>query len=165
MPGKKPSQPKEVVFCYDEGLPPSIGEVLSDVGYPIVFPIKHTRDENLIPYMGRMGLTWITKDDRSKTEHERLLREANISVIWIRGLSHERKNRPAPISKHPAMKDVLRMLIVKLDEITAIVAAANGPRYFLLYMRARKSQAPEILARPFTNLREVSERLAGLAPR
>lgn len=165
MPGKTPSQPKEVIFCYDEGLPPRIGEVLSDVGYPIVFPIKRTKDEDLIPHMGQKGLTWITKDDRSKTEHEELLREANISVIWIRGLSHERKNRPAPISKHPSMKDILSMLVNKLDEITATIAAANGPRYFLLYMRSRKSLAPEIRAISYSSLREVRDRLAGLAPR
>ena len=108
MPGKMPSQPNEVVYCYDEGLPTIIGEVLSAVGYQIVFPVKHTQDENLIPHMGEHNLTWITKDDRSKTEHEALLENANISVIWIRGLSHERKNRPAPISKHPSMKDILR---------------------------------------------------------
>ena len=165
MPGKKPSQPKEVIFCYDEGLPPSIGEVLSDVGYAIVFPIKHTKDEDLIPYMGQRGLTWITKDDRSKSEHEALLTNANISVIWIRGLSHERKNRPGPISKHPSMENILLMLATKLDEITGIIAAANGPRYFLLYMRARKNRGLEILAVPYTNLRQVRDRLAGLSPR
>ena len=164
MPGKTPSQPKQVIFCYDEGLPPSIGEVLSDVGYPVVFPIKHTQDEDLIPHMGERQLTWITKDDRSKTEHEELLQQANISVIWIRGLSHERKNRPAPISKHPSMKDILRMLVLKLDEITNTISAANGPRYFLLYMSTRKSRDAEIRAVPYTSLRQVRDRLAGLSP-
>ena len=160
-----PSQLKIVSYCYDEGLPPSIGEVLSAVGYPIVFPIKHTLDEDLIPYMGEYNLTWITKDDRSKTEHEALLEKAKISVIWIRGLSHERKNRPATIAKHPSMKDILRMLVLKLDEITNVIATSNGPRYFLLYMSSRKSQSPEIRAVPFTSLRQVRDRLAGLPSR
>ncbi|MCH8224403.1 MAG: hypothetical protein IIC97_00900 [Chloroflexi bacterium] len=119
----------------------------------------------MIPYMGQRGLTWITKDDRSKSEHEALLTNANISVIWIRGLSHERKNRPGPISKHPSMENILLMLATKLDEITGIIAAANGPRYFLLYMRARKNRGLEILAVPYTNLRQVRDRLAGLSPR
>ncbi len=108
-------------------------------------------------------MTWITKDDRSKTVHEALLREANISVVWVRGLSHERKGKPTPISKHPTMKDVLRMLVEKIDDITAEIARANGPRYFLLYTGVRQSGRTEIRAVSYTNLREVRDRLAGLA--
>ena len=54
------------------------------------------------------------------------------------------------------MKDILRMLVNKLDGITEIIGAANGPRYLLLYMTKGKN----IVIEPFPTLREVWKRLA-----
>ena len=55
------------------------------------------------------------------------------------------------------------MLVEKIDDITAEIARANGPRYFLLYTGVRQSGRTEIRAVSYTNLREVRDRLAGLA--
>ena len=166
MPGKRNSansRHKDVTYCYDESLPPCIGRVLAAVGYLVVLVPKGKKDEVLIPEMGELGQTWITKDDRSKTQHEPELREAAISVVWIRGLTHERRKRLASLQRTSNMKDILRMLVNKLDRITAEISRANSPRYFLLYTTTSQSDRDRVEV--FTNLREVHDRLAGLAPR
>ena len=160
MRGKRdsgPSQPSGVVYCYDESLPPQIGEVLAHVGYPVVFASPSTKDELLIPEMGAKGQTWITKDNRSRTEHGELIEGARVSVVWIRGLS-DSKRRRGSIQRTASMKDILRMLVNQLDRITDILENADTPRYFLLYMvETKKNDQIET----FTSLREVGKRLAG----
>ena len=163
MPGKTDSQSRQVSYCYDESLPPAIGEALKSVGYPIYRAPKGTRDEDLIPEMGLRNQVWITKDDRSKTQHERLLQTANISVVWVRGLTHEKRKRRASIQRNVGLKDILRMLVNKLDQITAETSEARGPRYFLLYTTT--SQRNRDKYESFTNLREVRDRLAGISRR
>ena len=95
MPGKINLQPKCVSYCYDESLPPSIGDILEAVGFPVVLATKGTQDEDLICEMERCGQTWITKDDRAKTRHEGLLYTTKTSVVWIRELTHEKRKRNA----------------------------------------------------------------------
>ena len=163
MLGNTNSQPRDVSYCYDESLPPAIGEALKAVGFPVVVAPKGTQDEDLIPAMGRRNQTWITKDDRSKTQHEGLLSAANISVVWVRGLTHERRKRKASIQRNAGLKDILRMLVNKLDQIEAEVADARGPRYFLLYTTT--SQRNQDKYEAFTNLRKVRDRLAGVSER
>ena len=162
MPGKINSQRRQVSYCYDESLPPIIGQALQAVGFPIVLADKGTLDEDLIPEMGRCNQTWITKDDRSRIEHESLLSTANISVVWVRGLTG--KGKKGASSRHnAALKDILRMLVNKLDRITDQIAEARGPRYFLLFTNTSKANQDKIAA--FTTLREVRDRLAGLPRR
>lgn len=116
------------------------------------------KDEQLIPDMGTNGHTWITKDDRAKTQHEALVGTANISVIWVRGLAHQRKKK-GPISRVVSMKDILRMLVNKLDQVSAVIEAAKGkPRYFLLYTSAARGDDK---LEPYTSLREIHDRLSG----
>ena len=159
MPGKINSQPKHVSYCYDESLPPAIGEALRAVGFPVELPPKETKDEDLIPEMGRLNQVWITKDDRAKTQHERLLSASNVSVVWVRGLTHEKRKRRASFRRNASLKDILRMLVNKLDQITDEITKANGPRYFLLYTTtSRKNQDRYDV---FTGLRQVRDRLAG----
>ena len=163
MPGKINSQSRQISFCYDESLPPAIGVALKSVGFPIDLASKGTLDEDLIPEMGQRNQVWITKDDRSKTQHERLLQTAKISVVWVRGLTHERRKRKASIQRNAGLKDILRMLVNKLDQIEAEVADAKGPRYFLLYTTT--SQRNQDKYEAFTNLRKVRDRLAGVSER
>ena len=163
MPGKINSQRRQVSYCYDESLPPIIGEALKAVGFPMVIADKGTSDEDLIPKMGRCNQTWITKDDRSKTEHESLLSDANISVVWVRGLTHGKGKKKSSLPHDANLKDILRMLVNKLDRITAQIAEARGPRYFLLYTNISKANQDKIAT--FTALREVRENLAGLPRR
>ena len=61
MPGKISFQSKCVSYCYDESLPPSIGDILKAVDFPVVLATKGTQDEDLICEMGRRGQTWITR--------------------------------------------------------------------------------------------------------
>ena len=160
MCGKRdsgPSQPNGVVYCYDESLPPQIREVLAHVGYPVVFASPGTKDELLIPEMGAKGQTWITKDNRSRTDHGESIQREGVSVVWIRGLS-DSKRRRGSIQRNVSMKDVLRMLVNQLDRITDILEKADSPRYFLLFMAGTKRKDE---METFTNLREVGERLAG----
>ena len=112
--------------------------------------------------MGRCNQTWITKDDRSKTEHESLLSAANISVVWVRGLTGKGK-KGASLRRNATLKDILRMLVNKLDRITDQIAEARGPRYFLLYTNTSKANQDKIAT--FTALREVRDHLAGLPRR
>ena len=166
MPGKINSQRRQVSYCYDESLPPIIGQALKAVGFPIVFADKGTPDEDLIPKMGRCNQTWITKDDRSKTEHEGLLSAANISVVWVRGLTHGKGKKRASLRRNAPLKDILRMLVNKLDRITDQIAEARGPRYFLLYtLYTNTSKANQDKIETFTALREVRDSLAGLPRR
>ena len=163
MLGNTNSQPRDVSYCYDESLPPAIGEALKAVGFPVVVAPKGTQDEDLIPAMGQRNQTWITKDDRSKTQHEGLLSAANISVVWVRGLTHERRKRGASLQRNASLKDILRMLVNKLDQITAEIAKASGPRYFLLYTTTSQNNQDRLDV--FTRHREVQDRLAGLSRR
>lgn len=150
-------QPNGVVYCYDESLPPKIGRVLAHVGFPVVIATPGTKDEILIPEMGAMGQTWITKDSQSRTEHRNLIEVAGVSVVWVRGLS-DGKRRTGSIERNASMKDILRMLVNQLDRITDILEKADTPRYFLLYLVGTK-QNDQI--ETFTILREVGKRLAG----
>ena len=67
-----------------------------------------------------------------------------------------RKRRKARFRKNVSLKDVLRLLVNKLDEITETIANANGPRYFLLYM----THANKPTVGSFATLKEVWQRLA-----
>ncbi len=162
MPGKTDSQVKRVSYCYDECLPLIIGKTLKAVGFPVVLASKGTRDEDLIPEMGRRDQVWITKDDRAKIRHEGLLAAASISVVWIRGLTHERRNRKASIQRNASLKDILRMLVNKLDQISNEIANARGPRYFLLYTT---TTVQKDTFESFPTLRQVHDRLAGTSKR
>lgn len=135
-----------------------IGEALKAVGFPVELVTRGTLDEDLIPEMGLLNQVWITKDDRAKTQHESLLTSANICVVWVRGLTHERRARRASLQRNASMKDILRMLVNKLDQITDEIAKARGPRYFLLFTTT--SQANRDRVESFTTLREVRQRLA-----
>ena len=160
MPGNTNSRLREVSYCYDESLPPAIGNALAAVGFPIVFADKGTLDEDLIPRMGRLNQTWITKDDRAKIQHENLLSDASISVVWVRGMAHGKGKKRQSLQRNPSLKDILRMLVNKLDRITDEINKARGPRYFLLYTSASKGNPDKL--ETLTTLREVRDNLAGL---
>jgi hypothetical protein len=144
-------------FCYDEGLPPEIGKVLAHVGYPVVMARKGVPDEILIPWMGERHLTWITKDDRSKTQHEGIILEAGISIVFVRGLSHSKSKRSSLRRNTISLKDILLMLVVKLDTIVNELTDTSHPRFFILYMTASKKPNLE----KHSTLREVQARLSG----
>ena len=82
-------QAKQILFFLDECLPWRIAEYLDGVSYPITswhrefLGQQGTKDDPLIRHLGERGLTWITKDDEAKSEHERAIRKAQISVIWL----------------------------------------------------------------------------------
>ena len=125
-------------FLLDESLPPLIASVLQQVGYPITSSqeqqMEGVPDEVLIPWMGNNELAWITKDDAARTEHGALIQSARISVVWVRGL--ERRNRTT-VRNNISVKDLHRMLTMKLDEISEDIFESRGPRYFRLFLGGR----------------------------
>ena len=63
------------------------------VGFSIEMGEKGKLDEILIPEMGEKHQTWITKDDRARVQHENAILKAGISIVFLRGLSHEGRKR------------------------------------------------------------------------
>lgn len=124
------------MFLLDESLPPIIADVLKQVGYPITGcreqELLGARDEDLIAWMGARNMVWVTKDDAAKARHGAAIRQARISVTWVRGL--ERRNRTTG-RNNISVKELRRMLTDKLDDIEEIVSSSRSPRYFMLYLR------------------------------
>ncbi len=125
-------------FLLDESLPHLIADVLQQVGYPITScrqcQMEGLKDDEPIPWMAANQLTWITKDDAARLDHGALIRQSLISVVWVRGL--ERRNRTTA-RNNVTVKDLHRMLTVKLDDISSELRSARGPRYFRLYIGSR----------------------------
>ena len=146
-------------FYYDEGLPPKIGEVLAHVEFSLEVGARGLPDEVLISEMGRKGQTWITKDDRARVEHEAAIREAGISIVFLRGLSHGRRRRSSLRRNVISLKEILLLLVTKLDAIQAEISSSNRPRYFVLYLKG--PNRPEY--QKHSTLREVWQSLSGSA--
>jgi len=73
-------------------------------------------------------------------------------VIWIRGI--ERRDGTTTRNNILA-KDVLHLLVAKLDDIKESVSNARGPRFFLLFMNAK---APTL--KVYTTLDDIENQLA-----
>ena len=144
-------------FYYDEGLSPRIGEILAHVGFSLEVGARGLSDEVLIPEMGRKGQTWITKDDRAKAQHEAAILDAGISIVFLRGLSHEGRRRSSLRRNTISLKDTLLLLVTKLDAIQAEISSSGRPRYFILYLKG--PNRPDY--QKHTTLREVWQRLSG----
>ena len=142
-------------FYYDEALSPRIGEVLAHVGFSIEVGVKGLSDEVLIPEMGGKGQTWITKDDRAKAQHEASIQEAGISIVFLRGLSHEERRRSSLRRNTISLKETLLLLVTKLDAIQAEISSSRRPRYFILYLKG--PNRPEL--QKHSTLREVWQSL------
>ena len=123
------------LFLLDESLPPMIASVLQQVGYPITScqeqGMEGVSDEELIPWMGENDLVWITKDDAARIQHATIIQRARISVVWVRGL--ERRNRTTA-RNNISVKELHRMLTVRLDDIAGDIEGSRGPSYFRLFL-------------------------------
>ena|GEM_PF-2740209 len=128
-----------VTFFLDECLPYPVAEVLHRVGYNIVS--WHTefngeqgiKDPQVIQYLGGKRYTLITVDKEAKRKHSNDIRAAQISVVWIKGLSRGKSKHSDP---HIDIKDLHRMLTMKLDEMAEIISKSKSPRYFTLRLIA-----------------------------
>ena len=94
---------------------------------------KGKLDEDLIPEMGRKHQTWITKDDRSKAQHEDAITKAGISIVFVRGLSHEGRKRSSLGRNTINLKQQLFLLVAKLEPLQNEISSSKKPRYFILY--------------------------------
>lgn len=114
-----------------------MADSLQEFGYPIVswrneFNGEEGRkDPWLIQQMGAKGLSWVTKDDEAKREHEAEIRAARISVVWVRGVARSKGN---PVRNNISIRDVHKLLASKLDDLTREIQNANNPLYFYLYL-------------------------------
>ena len=138
---------------------PKIGEILAHVGFSIEVGQRGLSDEVLISEMGGKGQTWITKDDRARVEHEAAIREAGISIVFLRGLSHGGRRRSSLRRNTISLKETLLLLVSKLDAIQAEISSSRGPRYFILYLKG--PNRPDVSKH--STLREVGQRLSGSA--
>ena len=146
-------------FYYDEGLSPRIGEILAHVGFSIEVGSRGLPDEVIIAEMGRKRQTWITKDDRARFQHEAAIREAGISIVFLRGLSHGGRRGSSLARNTISLKETLLLLVTKLDAIQAEIISSRRPRFFVLYLRA--SNRPDY--QKHSTLREVWQSLSGRA--
>ena len=144
-------------FYYDEGLSPEIGRTLAHVGFSLEVGEKGRLDEDIIPEMGRKRQSWVTKDDRSRIQHESLILEAGISIVFLRGLSHDGRKRSSMRRNTINLKQQLLLLVTKLDVIQQEISLLRRPRYFILYLKGLNK--PEV--EKHSTLREVWERLSG----
>lgn len=159
MPGNENSDTTEQAnefFYYDEGLSPKIGEVLKHVGFSLELGKRGKLDEDIIPEMGLKHQTWITKDDRSRVEHEGIILEAGISIVFVRGLSHEGRKQSSLRKNTINLKQLLFLLVSKLDDIQAELSLSNKARYFILFLRSRKAEVTK-----HSTLKEVWQRRSG----
>jgi hypothetical protein len=153
---QNPPPPRDINFILDECLPHVISVALNNVGFPITSCREQEKsewlDDQLIPWIGEQNWVWITKDDAARRGHRALIQKARISVIWIRGI--ERRDGTTTRNNILA-KDVLHLLVAKLDDIKESVSNARGPRFFLLFMNAK---APTL--KVYTTLDDIENQLA-----
>ena len=130
---------KKVYFFLDECLPHQIADILNSIGHPIISWFiefngqQGIKDTPLIQYLGAKKYTWITKDDEARIEHEKDIRAAGISVVWIRGL--ERK-KGKPKKNKISTKEIHRMLTDKLHGLESKISNSKTTLYFLLYVKS-----------------------------
>ena len=145
-------------FYYDEGLSSKIGEVLKHVGFSLEIGERGKPDEEIISEMGVKRQTWITKDDRSRVEHETAILKAGISIVFVRGLSHGGRRRSSLARNTISLKQLLYLLVSKLDDIKAELSKQRRARYFILFLRGRKAEVSK-----HSTLKEVWQTLSGNA--
>lgn len=152
-----PHPSREIKFLLDECLPYRVADSLREVGFNITSShgegVDGWEDDQLIPWLGVQQFVWITKDDSARKAHERAIQSAQISVVWVRGT--ERKDGTT-IKNTINLKEVLHLLVAKLDDMRDVIAEANGPRFFLLHMRGKSP-----VSTAFPQLDLVGRRLAG----
>jgi predicted nuclease of predicted toxin-antitoxin system len=128
----------------DECLPATVAEALALVGHPINsvrgLGKSGVGDEELIPWMGRERLIWITKDDAARRQHGGPLRAAQLSVVWVRGTERS-KSGLTLIQLH-------LLLTNKLPEIVDRVEKSRIPLWFLLYLYLKASGQPVLQSTP-----------------
>jgi len=160
LAGKRVSlrPPRTPTLYLDECLPPAVGEALALVGHAIIVPEdagkRGAKDPDLIPSMAQEALVWVTKGDDAKRSHHRQIRQHQLSVVWVRGLDRSKS--------FISVRQLHLMLTVKLPEIVAQVAAANGARYFELGLKSGQYEGHPVLNRvdqermqPGARLREI----------
>jgi predicted nuclease of predicted toxin-antitoxin system len=154
---RRPQRTTEApTFLLDECLAYRIADILREVGFPITSArnegVDGWEDPDLIPWLGERGYVWVTKDDSARNEHRILIQRAGISVVWVRGVE-----RPNGTSQRNAvnLRQLLHMLVAKLDEISSMVQESNGPRFFLLSMA---TNGPRL--KPFGSITDVWKDLA-----
>lgn len=146
-----------IKFLLDECLPYRIADSLREVGFNITSSHREGldgwEDERLIPWLGSEQIVWITKDDSARRGHDNTIQRTRISVVWIRGTE---RTGGTITRNNISLKEVLHVLVAKLDDIRDQIMEAHWPRFFLLHM---KGKSPVL--RAFPQLELVGRRLAG----
>ena len=150
-----PHPSRAIKFLLDECLSYKIADSLREVEFNITSSrgegVDGWEDAQLIPWLGQESLVWITKDDSARHQHRALIHRAGISVVWVRGTE---RTDGTTTRNTISLRELLHLLVARLDFIRDQIAGANGPRFFLLHMRAN---APSVSV--FTNLDDVGHHL------
>lgn len=140
MTGNRDSQTtpdRKVVFFLDECVTPLTAEALSSHDFPVTSTNSEgwqgIKDPELIPMLRKYGYVWVTKDSRARRDHRDDLIKAGIDVVWLRGIVGKDRTKP----KNFTIKNLLKMLAAKLDEIAEKIEKSRGPVYCLLYMDSK----------------------------
>lgn len=119
----------------DECLPHQVADALKLVGFPIECALSMGmigwQDEDLLPELVRLGLTWITKDEEARRMHlaSSELR-TKLHAIWVRGF--DRKSEPMTLRGfHHLMTNCLHRAEGQIEH-------ARGALWFELYFNGER---------------------------
>lgn len=130
--------------------------MLKEVGCPVTSAraegYEGKPDPELLQALGERRMAWITKDDAARSTHATEIGLSSISVVWIRGAQRKSGTTQRNVIN---TKQLLHILVARIDDIAKTVAEAHGPRYFLLSMSNNK---PKLQI--FSTIQDVGKRLA-----
>ena len=109
-----------------------------------------TLDGDLIKWVGEREMVWITKDSAARTHHAQAIEQSRISVVWVKGMQRGRRRA---LENMISKKDLLHMLVAKIDGIGKAIRQSRRPLYFLLYLSGRKPSLTQS-----RNLQELGKR-------
>ena len=138
----------------DECLSYRIAEMLFEVGCSFTSVRKEqlegVQDEELVQWMGKRGMVWVTNDHSARVKHERAIVNERISVVWVRGIQHGKSKTARNILSN---KVLLHLLVAKVDDIAQAVIDAEQPLYFLLQLYG---SIPRLMQ--YENIQDVGKR-------
>ena len=138
--------------------------MLRDVGCPFTSVrregLEGEQDFELITWIGKRGFVWVTNDHAARNEHEKIIVNEGISVVWVRGIQRRNRGNTRRILSN---KDLLHLLVSKVDRIVQVIRDAKEPVYFLLQLYGDSPRLFSILRHPGrrqAKARAVSRRLS-----
>ena len=126
-------------FLLDECLPYQIADMLKEVGCHVTSVkrknLGSTSDGELIKWMGEREMAWITKDGAARTHHAQAIEQSRICVVWVKGMQRGKQRAKKNTIRN---KDLLHMLVAKIDDIAKAIGESFRPLYFELRLSGNR---------------------------